>query len=129
MTLLQHVEALEGFQSLSNEKLPMTQAYKLAKIISELKLVVDPFFAARQDSIQKIRDEHADTGEEVPQDVIKGFQDQIQGMLEEEVESNIPSFDITDLSCEVPAKVVTACMPFITMEGDDVSDDKDSSEA
>ena len=75
------MEALEGFQSLSNEKLPMAQAYKLAKIISELKAVSDPFQTARQDSIQKIRDEHADTGEEIPQKVIMEFQNQIQEML------------------------------------------------
>lgn len=123
------MEALEGFQSLSNEKLPMAQAYKLAKIISELKAVSDPFQTARQDSIQKIRDEHADTGEEIPQKVIMEFQNQIQEMLSEEVVSDIEKFDISNLSCEVPAKALAACMPFIKMDADDVQNEQDSSEA
>ena len=34
MQLIKYVEALEGFQSISNEKLPVSQSYKLAKMIS-----------------------------------------------------------------------------------------------
>lgn len=118
MTLLQHVEALEGFQALSEEKLPISQSYKLAKIINDLKSIVDPFFAIRQEHIQKIRDEHADSGQEIPEEAIKGFQAQVQSMLEETVDSVVEPFDISALQCDVPAKTLSMCMPFIKVEAD-----------
>ena len=44
MQLIKYVEALEGFQSISNEKLPVSQSYKLAKMIEQLESVCEPFF-------------------------------------------------------------------------------------
>lgn len=117
MQLIKYVEALEGFQSISNEKLPVSQSYKLAKIIHDLKAVCDPFFNVRAEKIKQIQEEHT-SGGEVPAKVLEDFQKEIQTLLEEDIESEIKAIDISSFDIEVPAKTISLCMPFLNEETD-----------
>jgi hypothetical protein len=122
MTLLNHIEALEGFQSISNAKLPISKAYQVAQIIEQLKSVCEPFFKIRADKVAEINEKYAD-GKDLPEEITKSFQEEVQELLEQEVEVNIPKLDISGLNIEIPVKALGMCMPFISLEENESGSD------
>ena len=77
-------------------------------------------FKVRAEKIKQIQKEYT-AGEEVPQEALEAFQNEIQSLLEEDMDAEINSLDISSFDIEVPAKTISLCMPFIT-EGADARD-------
>ena len=115
MILLKHIEALEGFQSLGQTKMPISKSYQVAQIIEQLKSVCEPFFKLRAEKVAEINEKYSD-GKELPEDITKSFQEEVQELLEQEIDVDIPKLDISGLDIEIPVKTLSMCMPFISSQ-------------
>ena len=115
MLLINCVEALEGFASLSKEKLPMNVSYKVACVMQELKDVTMPFMEFRQEQINNLQSEYTGKEQEVPQDVMKEFQDGIKKLLDEEVKKEFTCVELSGCDIDVSPQVMSMCLPFIKL--------------
>ena len=93
----------------------MNVSYKVACVMQELKEVTTPFMEFRQEQINNLQSEYMGNDQEVPQDVMKDFQEEIKELLDEEVNKDFTSVDLSGCDIEVSPQVVSMCLPFIKL--------------
>lgn len=118
MTLLNYLEALEGFSAISREKLPMAVSFKIASMIKEIKEITQPFVDFRQEQITNIQAKYVAKGEDVPEDEMAEFQEGIKKLLEEEVDRELTPVDLSECDIQVSPQVMSMCLPFIKLAVD-----------
>jgi|MDSZ01.3.fsa_nt_gb hypothetical protein len=118
MTLLNHIQALEGFAMLSNEKLPISISFQIASNISKLKEITEPFMEFRAKEVEKLNNEYTSKGEKVPEEASAEFRKSVQSLLDDEIESDIKVVDLSSCDIEIAPQVLSMCMPFIKLDMD-----------
>lgn len=121
MTIFKCIEVLDGFSAIGNQVLPVSTSYKVATQIQKLKVITEPFFQSRQGLIEALNKKY---NGEVPEEASEKFKSDVKDLLEQEVEVDLDVIDLSGCEIEVNAKILTMCMPFITVSTDESEENR-----
>lgn len=115
MNYFDMVKAQEGLTKLSNEKLNVKDAIKVARLIKKLSEESDVYNSQRQRICEKYGTETDDGGYKIAEDKVQDFNKEMTELLETELENDYEVI-VIESDCELTVNELISMESFVTFK-------------
>lgn len=120
LTMINCIDALNGFNKMASAKLPFKQTVLVARNVKALESVVSPFEKKRNEFIEELKETvyiDDDNKQVVPDEASDKFKADVEDLLAEEHEVSIQKIVLnSDEFPEMSASDIKGCIDYIEVE-------------